>query len=138
MIRSYTLGPGTMTLDDGAMEANTQLSKLAVSWDENVKSTDPIPVLSGEELTVDDEVSYAAKITLTAVQDLEAAGLLAYSWEHMGETVNFTFTPNTAAGRQVTGTVRIVPLDLGGDMSTKNTSDVTWACPSIPVLGDAA
>ena len=31
----------------------------------------------------------------------DAAGILFYTWEHKGETVPFTFEPNTAAGTTV-------------------------------------
>lgn len=140
MIKSFKLGPGTLTLDPGgaALEVSAQITNGRIEWSESVNSTDPIPVLSGEELPGEDEVTYAATLAGNVVQDIDAAGLVAWSWTHKGETVNFTFVPSTTDGREVTGTVRVIPLTLGGDVNTRNQSDFTWTCPSDPVLGDVA
>jgi hypothetical protein len=54
--------------------------------------------------------------------------------------VDFTFTPNTAAGATVTGIVVIDPLDVGSteDYGAVMTSDFEWACVGEPTLTIAA
>jgi hypothetical protein len=49
--------------------------------------------------------------------------------------VPFTFTPYTG-GRSITGRLIVGPLDVGGDVSKKNTSDIKWACVGEPTLVD--
>lgn len=135
-IRSYTLGPGTLTFNSGtAFDATAQVTKCSVEWDESVDSTDPIPVLSGEKLAGVDTPTYASKLTGEFLQDLELTGLVAWSWTKKGQTVTFVFTPNTVGATKVTGTCRVVPLTLGGDVAKKgNASAFSWACMSDPVI----
>ena len=59
-----------------------------------------------------------------------------YTWTHKGTIVPFTFTPSTVAGRSVTGSCRVAPLNLGGDVKKKNTTDFKWTVIGDPVLGD--
>src|SRR5687768_5234055 len=134
-ISSYKMGPGTLLF--GAQAASAQVTKCTVEADEAVKSTDAIPVLSGEELPAQESASLTWKLSGTVIQDIDAAGLVAWSWSNAGEEEPFTFIPNTVEDRQVTGTVRVVPLALGGDVDVRNTSDFTWAIIGTPVLAAA-
>lgn len=136
-IQSFKMGPGTLTFDAGAQVASAQVTKCAVEADESVKTTDAIPVLSGEELPQQDDVSLAWKLTGSVIQDIQAAGLVAFTWDNASEEVSFAFVPNSVEDRQVSGTVRIIPLSLGGDVNLRNTSDLSWAIIGTPVLAAA-
>lgn len=133
-IQSYRMGPGTLSLD--AQDASGQVTNCRIEWDESVQSTDAIPVLSGEELATDDDVTYGAKLLGNVVQDIDAAGLVAFTWTHRGQEVDFVFVPADSEGRQVTGVVRIIPLTLGGDVKKRNQADFTWVIIGDPSLGD--
>lgn len=134
-IRSYKMGPGVLTLNDGSpFEASGQLKSCKVEWSEATSSTDAIPVLSGEEIAGEEEATYSAKLSGSVLQDLETAGLVAWTWEHKGETVTFSFEPNSAGESKVTGSCRIIPLTVGGDVKSRPDSDFTWACPVDPQL----
>lgn len=135
-IQSYKMGPGSLEFD-GTEDASAQVTKFTVEADEAVKSTDAIPVLSGEELPAEETASLSWKATGTLIQGIEAAALVAWSWAHAGEEVAFAFVPNTAAGRQCTGVVRVVPIALGGDVSSRPTSDISWSIIGTPVLAAA-
>jgi hypothetical protein len=37
----------------------------------------------------------------------------------------------------VTGTITLDPIDIGGDVGKKNTSDLTWDCVGEPELADS-
>lgn len=137
MIKSFKQGPGSLTFNAGAQVASAQVTKCAVEADESVKSTDAVPVLSGEELPAEETASLAWKLTGSVIQDIDAAGLVAFTWDHAGEELSFVFIPNTVEDRQISGVVRIVPLSLGGDVSARNTSDLSWSIIGTPVLAAA-
>jgi hypothetical protein len=136
MIETYDLGPGTLTLGAAPLDVSAQMTQTAVECAETVNSTDAIKVLSGEELAQQDRVTLAWTLTFTALQDLAVAGLVQYTWDNASDEVPFVFVPSTAEGREVNGTVRIVPLKLGGDVNGgKPTSDASWRIIGTPTLG---
>ncbi len=133
-VKAQPLGPGTFSLGAAltALDLTAQVTKLTVQWSVNVE--DAVETLSGEEL--EGEPDYNAELSFTVIQDLTEAGMFDYTWANKGSVVPFTFTPNTAAGRTVTGMVRVDPLNLGGDVKKKNTTEATWKCVGQPVLAD--
>src|SRR5690349_14601586 len=103
-IQSYKMGPGTLKFGPaGAQDASAQITKGAVEASENVKSTDAVKTLSGDELAQQDTVSLSWKLTGSVIQDIQALGLVDYTWVHAGEEVAFEFVPNTVEARAVTG-----------------------------------
>lgn len=137
-IASYKMGPGTLTFGvGGAQVASAQVTKCQVTPSEAVKSSEAVPVLSGEELPAEETAELSYKLDATVIQDIAAAGLVDYTWTNAGDEVPFAFVPNTVEDRQVSGTVRIVPLAIGGDVSARNTADLSWSIIGTPVLGAA-
>jgi hypothetical protein len=132
-VRSQVMGPGAFSIGalETALDLTAQVTALTVQWSEDVE--DSVPTLSGEVL--DGAASYTAVLSGTLVQDLTDAGMFDYTWANKGTVVPFTFTPSTAAGRSVSGMVRVAPLDLGGDVKQKNTTDFEWSCIGEPALG---
>lgn len=133
--KSTRLGPGTFTFGETGtpLDASCQLANGVVSWDKDAE--DPITVLCGD--TVPGSVTYTAAMSGNLLQDLEdEAGVVGYTWAHRGEAVPFTFTPNTAAGATVTGTIVIDPLDVGSedDYGAVMTSDFEWDIVGTPTL----
>lgn len=136
-INTTKLGPGTLTLGAGAMEVNAQLTSAKVTPSESVESTDDIKVLSGEVLDGDESASYSYVLEGNFLQDLgAAAGVVAWSWDNAGTEQAFVFTPSTAAGVSVTGTLTPVPLAVGGDEVDAGpmASDFTWRIKGTPAL----
>jgi hypothetical protein len=133
-VNAQVMGPGTFSIGSVGtpLDLTAQVTSLRVEFSEEVE--DSVPTLSGESL--EGAASYPATLTGTLVQDLTEAGMFDYTWTNKGSIVPFTFTPSTAAGRTVTGECRIAPLNLGGDVRTKNTTEFTWAIIGDPVLGD--
>lgn len=136
-INTTKLGPGTLTLGAGAMEVNAQLTACKVTSSESVESTDDVKVLSGEVLEGDESASYSFALEGTFLQDLGAVGsVVAWSWANKGTEQPFTFTPNTAAGVDVTGTLVPVPLQIGGDeVDTNMDAGFTWRIKGDPDMG---
>jgi hypothetical protein len=101
--KSTRLGPGTLTIGTATpFDASCQLANGVVAWDKD--KDDDIRVLCGD--TVPGATTYTSTFSGTFLQDLaDEAGLVAYTWEHKGESLPFEFVPNTAAGATVTGTI---------------------------------
>lgn len=135
-IKRFTMGPGTLTLGElGDLAA--QVTAMRIEWSVNESSSDDMPVLSGEVLIGEADVTYTATLAGNVVQDIDAAGLVEFSWTNKGDNVPFVFVPNTEKGREVTGTVRVDPITLGGDVKDKAPrSDISWRCIGDPNLGN--
>lgn len=132
-ISSYKVGPGTLKLGTGGTkDVSAQLTSCQVNPSEETDSEDAVPVLSGEELAGEDNFSYTFTLSGTFLQDLASTGVVAYSWDNMGSIVDFEFIPVTASARAVTGQVRIVPLNIGGDVKQRATADFEWSCIGTP------
>lgn len=130
------LGPGVLTI--GAVGSTLDFSgrcrSASITW--KVDQEDDTPLLSGGVEAGDR--TYAATLEATVSQDdLTVGGLVDYSWAHKGQAVPFTFTPYTFTGaRSITGELVVDPLDVGGDVKKKNTSDLKWGCVGEPTLVD--
>jgi hypothetical protein len=116
------------------------MTACAVVPSENVETADAIPTLCGEEIPAEESASFTFRLTGTAFQDLLASGMVDYTWTNAGDEVAFEFIPVTALARKVTGTVRLIPLQIGGEVSKTErlTSDFDWAIIGTPVFGAVA
>lgn len=135
-VRSYKMGPGKLTLDPAGtpFEVNTQLLNGRVETAENVSEGETLTVLSDETVTEDDEVTYRSTFSGRVLQDLDATGFVAYTWDNKGAEVAFTFQPRDDTARAVTGTVIVSPVTIGGDVKTRPQSDFTWRIKGDPVF----
>lgn len=128
------LGPGTITIGEtgSLVDFSAQLLGGTVEWDKDTE--DDVAVLDGGVLA--GETTYTATIKGEVFQDLgEVDGLVAWTWANKGTEVPLVFVPNTAAGQQVSGTVIVDPLAVGGDEAKKRMrSDFEWAFVGEPVL----
>lgn len=137
-IVSHKLGPGTLELGSGPLDVSIQVTSCKVTPSENVDTSDPVPVLSGDELAADEDVTFTYVLEGSFLQDLVAAGVVDWSWTNAGTEQAFVFVPNTAAGRQVSGTLKPVPLTIGGDeVKARMGSDFTWRIVGTPTFGAA-
>lgn len=133
-IVSYKNIDGTMTLGASDLDVAAQVLGAAVVPSEKVKETDPRPVLSGDELPGSSSASLSYRLKGKFLQDGGAAGVVAFSWTNAGDEVDFTLKPNDASAASVTGTVRVVPLQIGGDVSKTDPaeSDFDWQIIGTP------
>jgi len=137
-IKTNTVGPGTLTLGSGALAVEAQVTSLTIESAENVTEpeSEDVPVLSGETLTNDtgDEVvTFTWTLTGNLFQDWRVDGVVAWSWENAGTAQPFTYVPNSADGASFEGTVKPVPINIGGDVKAKGRSDFTWRLTGQPV-----
>lgn len=133
-IKKQKLGPGTLTIGETGSGQEMAKQSTAVAIEPSYSDGDRQIVLSGD---VDQEAAeWEGTLTATFFQDYDAAGLLAWTWEHDGETLPFTFLPNSASGFEVSGEVVIRPATIGGDVDAENTSEVEWSLPKRPAIGE--
>lgn len=108
-----------------------QVREMAIDPSEQVESEDDIEVLSGDTIVGEDEVTHDYALTAKVLQDLSAAGFVAWSWTHAGEWQPFTFQPRGDVARAVTGEVRVVPVRIGGAVKARAESDFTWQARAV-------
>ena len=137
-IKSYVMGPGKFTLGAAPLDVSCQVTTLAVNPTENVTTEDAVHVLCGETLASADTVDYTYTVSGTVLQDLAVGGVVDYTWTNKGTNVPFNFVPNTAAARGVTGTCRVIPLTIGGEVTQRPTSDFEFVIIGTPVFGVGA
>lgn len=130
------LGPGVLTFgeSDSLSTWSSQVTKCSVVPE--VKTDDPVPVLSGE--SAPGERTEAFTIKGTILQDLGAATSISeWTWEHRGETMAFKFVPNSAKGKAVLGECTIEATEIGGEVSANATAEFEFPCTSAPTIEDA-
>jgi hypothetical protein len=128
------LGPGSLVVGSAGstVDLAAQCQSATVSW--KVDTEDDQLTLSGATLAGDR--TYTATLEAKLFQDdLSVGGLVDWSWTHKGDQLPFTYTPYSG-GRAITGDVIVDPLDAGGDVGKKNTSDIKWGCVGEPTLVD--
>lgn len=132
-VQAQTMGPGTFSIGSVGtpLDLTAQVTSLRVT--PSAEAEDSLPTLSGETLA--GERNYTWTVSGTLIQDLTEAGMFDYTWDNAGTQVPFSFTPSTDAGRSVTGNLIVDPLELGGDVKKKNTTDFEWTVVGTPVLG---
>lgn len=133
----HKLGPGTITIGETGTTVDFSCQVTAAHIDWEADEGDDVTVLCGD--VVPGARTYSATFAGTLLQDLDAAGIVAYSWEHRGETVPFSFTPSTAAAAKVEGALILDPLSVGGDEAGQNmTSDFEWKVAGEPTFTPTA
>jgi hypothetical protein len=108
------LGPGTLKIGPTATQIDVSclINNARIETDKD--QDDARYHLCGT--STPGKITYAYKLTGNIDVDSESdTGIFAYSQDHAGETVEFEFVPNTAAGTAATGTLVIDPLDFGAD-----------------------
>lgn len=126
---TYKLDEGTLKLGaagPGQQDISCQVTSVVAQGAEVVKTTEAVPVLCGDELPEEDDVTYNWTLAFNVFQDISAAGIVAWSWTNKGTDVPFELVPNVAGARKVTGTVRVAPINIGGDVRTRPQADNTW------------
>jgi len=138
------LGPGTLKLGPApgppANDFTTQAS--AVRLTPSVDSTDGTPTLEIPDPAPLSEVSWA--LNIDAIQDFEdAVGLVNYLMDHALEEQLFEWVPNTTyggttAGPTYSGTLQILPIEIGGDVAVQVVTSVELPLVGAPTRVDGA
>jgi hypothetical protein len=130
---SLKLGGATAQVDFSCLP-----TAVAINPPDPPDDSDTGEVLCGDPVEAESAGAAATygTLTFTSLQDFDdPQGLVAYSWQHRGEYVPYEWvaSPN---GFTVTGTVRVWPLQIGGDVgrAVRLTVDAEWALGEDPVF----
>lgn len=120
---------GTLTLDGVAFATQATNVRLEPSTD---TQGDTLEVLSGDQLTPDEETTWS--LVIVALQDFdEAAGFVAFALDRAGDLIPFVWSPNDVAGSvSFAGTARVRPVPIGGDVNSRLTTTATWPLEGAP------
>lgn len=125
------LGPGTLKLGPApgppTHEFNTQTA--AVRLTPSVDSEDGTPTLATPTPAPLSTISWA--LNIDAIQDFtEAAGLVNYLMDNKLAQNLFEWVPLTSDGTKYSGTVQIIPIEIGGDVAVQVVTSV-----ELPLIG---
>lgn len=130
-INAHQTGPGSLLIgDDPGTEFAVAIT--SATLEPSVDTEDDQHVLSGDVLPGADEFTWALSVTM--FQDFDAGGLTDYLFTHRGEVMPFVFRPSNAHERGWTGSIKIRPMSIGGDVRKRNTSDVEFPLVGEPTI----
>lgn len=120
---------GVLTIDALPFATQATNVRLVPKTDEQ---GDPLEVLSGDTITAEDETTWT--LDVRAVQDFDdAAGFVNFALQNAGEIVPYSWKPNVDAPTY-TGNVRVRPVEIGGDVNKRLTTDASWPCQETPTV----
>lgn len=126
-ITESRLKSGTLTLD--ALPFASQATNVTLEPDTDTEGED-LEVLSGE--TLEESEVYTWSLEVEAIQDFDdPAGFVKFCKDNAGQLVPFSWAPSGATGPSYTGTVKIRPVRIGGDVNARLQTPA-----SFPVVGD--
>lgn len=131
-VEYITVGPGTLTIGASGSLQDFSAQATSVKLTPSVDNGDPINVLSGEQVAGDRSESFT--LDGTFLQDLGADSLTEWLFTNRGTEQPFVFVPSTAAGRQISGSLIVEAIDIGGDVKTKPTSDFSFVIVGAPAI----
>ena len=89
-------------------------------------------VLDGTPLESED-ADKPWKLGFTSVQDFtNDEGLQVFSWDREGEVVPYTWQPIGVAGPSYAGTVKVSPLETGGEINKRLSVEAEWILSGKP------
>ena len=119
-------GPGTLTLD--TTDFSTQAA--AVKLTPKVNSSDGTPTLAEPEPAPDSTVDWS--LNVDAIQDFDDPdGFVNYLMDNALAEVTFAWCPKTDTSPTYSGTVQIVPIEIGGDVAVQVVTSV-----ELPLVGE--
>lgn len=132
-IKTLTIGPGKLSF--GATTSLTrveaQVTKCTIK--PSAKQGDPIPVLSGER--VEGDRTEAATLEFSILQDLgDVTSFVEWTWKNAGKSMPFEFIPESGKGKAVRGNCTIERSDIGGEVGSKATADLSFQCTTMPTI----
>ncbi len=131
------LGPGSLiftlpgTGPNLELDISCQVTAAKITFDNDKE--DDLPTLCGTSIV--GNKTYTAKLEGSAAQDLEANGLIDWTWRNAGKEAAFEFVPLDGTGAAtITGTVVIDPIEFGGDVKKRNISDFEFDTVGVPTF----
>lgn len=131
-------GPGSLTLGAAGTLKTLTAQVRSCTLEPSVDTEEPITTLSGESVAGARTESFV--LTGTLLQDLGSTdGIAEWLYANAGTVVPFSFTPNTASGKEINGSVVVEAIALGGEVGAVLESDFEFkVVGSRPTIGAIA
>lgn len=131
-IRESRLKGGTLTLDAASYATQATNVRLVPSTSDD---GDSLEALSGDVILPDDVTTWS--LVVTAVQDFDDVnGFVNMTLTRAGELVPYSWRPSPTSPT-FTGTVRVRPVEVGGEVNARLTADAEWPCQEAPTVAYA-
>lgn len=133
MSRADALGPGKLTIGPtgSAKQLMVQCTKAALT--PSIDTGESINFLDGTAEAGEVTITWALDVTLS--QDYAPSSLNNWLLEEAGNEHPFTFQPRNGTDYAAySGRLTVVPGSIGGDVKTKNTSDISFPCADKPTV----
>ena len=128
---------GVLTIGPEGAVSNLASQVINVQLVPEVKTGDPVEVLSGEFAQGDRE----EKFTLEGefLQDFGASLESVSEWllTNRGKDYPFEFRPGTDSNKKITGTLTVEATAIGGDVGKNNTAKFEFSLVGPPNIGAA-
>lgn len=126
----HKLGPGTLVLGSigTQLDMSCQLTNFKVAAEADAEDSEA--VLCGDTIAGARIYTWTASGAL--FQDIEADGVIDFTWKNAGTEMPYKFVPDAAGTAAVTGRLIVDPLEFGGDVNVKNKSEFEWAHVGTP------
>ena len=124
-----TLGPGSLTIGQtaSAREWGGNVTKCELIPD--TSADDDVPMLDGSTLSGEETTKYTLGGSIQ--QDYDFDSLEAFCFANNGTELSFVWIPNNDGGISWSGTVKIRPVKIGGDVKKRNSTDFEF-----PLVGN--
>lgn len=126
---SRTLGPGSLTIGEVGSPKQFAGDITKVTLTPSTDSEDDTPMLDGSNETGEDTTTW--ELGGSIMDEYVLDSLHVWAATNKGQELPFVFTPSTTGALEISGTVKIRPFALGGDVKKKNTNDFAF-----PLVGD--
>lgn len=134
-VKAHILGPGTLRLGETGTEVEFSAQATNIRLSPSANEEDGIPVLSGEEVDGDESIDWTLGGSL--LQSFDREGLIHWCYTNRLKTVQFEFIPSKEESDYGwRGLVKVLPLEVGGDVKKKNTTNFEFKCKGEPVPFD--
>jgi hypothetical protein len=131
----------TLSIDGGATPIEFQGDAADVHVEVEAGDVVEYPTLDGNVASNAEAETYS--LVMRAGQDYSPTGLARYLWDNAGSTADVTLNAYGATALptdetpEVTGTVTLIPVQYGGEVSTFAEFEVTLPFTAKPVLSTA-
>jgi len=137
-VQTLTVGPGVLDIGETGSLTSLASQITTATLSPSVDTDDPIPVLSGEEVSGDRTEKWTLKGEF--LQDFGQGddSVSEFCFTNRGKTFPFTYTPNNDGGKKITGRVTVEATDIGGDVKKKARAEFEWQVlqPEIVAVGE--
>lgn len=102
----------------------------------NTDGEDAIETLCGATTTTspDTTVTVAWELNIDAIQDFDSpTGFVQYCFDNAGKVEAFSWKPN-ANSPTYSGQVRILPVEIGGDVAKRLTTSASFPVVGVPTI----